>query len=302
MTEAAPQRSGLWIYFLLANIITWLGWIPALLITTHKGYPLPTIDYLTTHSGFQFVNAEHFWLTIAFTLAVYGPFIGACAALWRENGKQGLLSLWQGMIHWRIAPRWIWIIVGMGLGFPLLAVGIGLLTGNAAFQTPIRSFSGFFILGLFLYQFVTSGMEEPGWRGYLLSALAKRCLPEKVPVYLGLAWAVWHYPVTIYFTLQSLSQVTPIQALITILLALAGQTVSLIGMTYLYVWLMYQTNSLLLASSLHALQNTANAVLFALFAAKPMVTLLTAILPWVLVFILEKKLGKENFPGQFRTI
>jgi membrane protease YdiL (CAAX protease family) len=259
------------------------------------------MDYLTTHAGFQFVNREHFWLTVAFTLAVYGPLLGACAALWRENGKQGLQSLWQRMIHWRVGSGWIWIVLGMGIVFPLLAVGIGLLTGNAVFQAPVRSFSLLFILGLFFYQFLTSGMEEPGWRGYLLPALEKRFPMDKVPVYLGLAWAVWHYPVTIYFTLQSMTQVTPIQALITILVALTGQTVSLIGTTYLYVWLMHHTNSLLLASSLHALQNTANAVLFALFAAQPMVTLFTAILPWVLVLILEKKLGKENFPGQPRT-
>jgi membrane protease YdiL (CAAX protease family) len=69
-------------------------------------------------------------------------------------------------------------------------------------------------------------------------------------------------------------------------------------MTYLYVWLMHKTNSLLLVSSLHALQNTASAVLFGLFAAQPMVTVVSAILPWVLIFFLEKKLGKENFPGQ----
>lgn len=302
MIETKPKRSGFLLYFLIANLITWLGWIPALLITTHKGYPLPTIDYLTTHNGFKFVNAEHFWLTVAFTLAVYGPLLGACAALWRENGKQGLQSLWQRMIHWRIAPRWIWIIFGMGLGFPLLAVGMGLLTGNAAFQAPVRPYSLLFVLGLLIYQFLTSGMEEPGWRGYLLPALEKRFSFEKAPFYLGLAWAVWHYPVTIYFTLQSMTQGTPIQTLITILVALAGQTIALIGMTYLYVWLMHQTNSLLLASSFHALQNTANAVLFALFAAKPMVTLLTSILPWVLIIILEKKLGKENFPGQPRPI
>ena len=302
MTETTPQRSGLWIYFLIANLFTWLGWIPVVLITANKGYPLPTIDFLTTHNGFQFVNAEHFWLTFAFTLAVYGPLIGACAALWRENGKQGLQLLWKRVIHWRVGPTWGWIILGMGIGFPLLAVGIGLLTGNAAFQTPVRPFSLLFILGLLIYQFLTSGMEEPGWRGYLLPALEKRFPIDKVPVYLGLAWAVWHYPITIYFTLQSMSQVPPIQALITILVALAGQTVSLIGMTYLYVWLIRKTNSLFLAICLHALQNTANAVLFALFAAQPMVTLVTAILPWVLVFILEKKLGKENFPGQPRPI
>jgi hypothetical protein len=115
MIETKPKRSGLLLYFLIANLFTWLGWIPAVLITTNKGYPLPTMDYLTTHAGFQFVNREHFWLTVAFTLAVYGPLLGAILMAADDPLAGGFwLDLdcsWNGD-SFSFVGRWDWLING----------------------------------------------------------------------------------------------------------------------------------------------------------------------------------------------
>ena len=45
-------------YLVLANGITWLGWIPTLIIASKQGYLLPTIDGFATfvQSGFSDIN------------------------------------------------------------------------------------------------------------------------------------------------------------------------------------------------------------------------------------------------------
>ena len=58
---------------------------------------------------------------------------------------------------------------------------------------------------------------------------------------LGIIWAVWHYPFTIFETLSNMVDVPVGPMVITLVMALAGQTMSLIGMTYLYVWIYNHT-------------------------------------------------------------
>jgi membrane protease YdiL (CAAX protease family) len=82
----------------------------------------------------------------------------------------------------------------------------------------------------------------------------------------------------------------------TIIMSLAGQTISLIGITYIYTWLYNSTQSVFLAILFHALGN----VMTAVFSTdiQPPVGLMIAAMPWVIVFILEKVYGKTRFPGQ----
>jgi len=68
-----------------------------------------------------------------------------------------------------------------------------------------------------------------------------------------------------------------------------------VGMTYLYAWLYNNTGSVFLAILFHGLSNFLPAVLLA--GAAPGLTVMTAVMPWMVVFILEKVYGKEKFPG-----
>ena len=90
--------------------------------------------------------------------------------------------------------------------------------------------------------------------------------------------------------------VPPAAMLITVVFALAGNTMSLIGVTYLYTWLYNSTQSVFLAMLIHAATNVANAVALPLLGG-PQLIVVIAIMPWVLVFVLQKALGKGQFPG-----
>lgn len=76
---------------------------------------------------------------------------------------------------------------------------------------------------------------------------------------------------------------------------------SLIGFTFLYVWVYNNTRSVFLAILLHALGNLLPFLGNSLLADPQVVALFSGIMPWVLVVILQKAFGKERFPGQAAT-
>jgi membrane protease YdiL (CAAX protease family) len=269
--------------------ITWLLWIPALVLVSQKGYPLPTIDYLLQQRSFQFVNAAHIWAVTSFSLAVYGPVIAALLAAWVEGGRQGVRDWFAPVLRWRVAPRWYAIVLAVALFLVALPVLVGwlpgLVTPRSAYTFPSIAFIGF----LFLYQFLTSGLgEEPGWRGYLLPRWQAQFGADKAIWYTGLIWALWHFPFTIFFLLRNAPDL-PLAAQLSMLLpSLAGQTMSLIGMTYIYAWLLRQTESVFIAMLFHALGNTLNALAAATLVTNPVVSLAIAAMPWLVVWIIEK--------------
>jgi membrane protease YdiL (CAAX protease family) len=180
----------------------------------------------------------------------------------------------------------------IALLLPLIPALGGALTGLSTFSLPPVGY----VLPLLLVQLLTSGLgEEPGWRGYLLPRLQQR-FGSGATWRLGLIWALWHYPITIVYALAPLNDTPMMAALVTVLVSLAGQTLSLIGMTTIYVWLFNQTGSVFLSIVFHALTNVFNTVIIE--ELPPSFAFVVAAMPWLVVFVLEQVLGKEQFPGK----
>lgn len=283
------------LYVVLGYAITWVIWIPTLLIARREGYVLPLAPQYATLLRDGFRDARHAAVAIIFSLAVYGPLAGALVATRIESGKAGIADLLRRIGKWRVSARWIaaalvvnWVIVTVPLG-------VGLLTGMVAAR-DLQSAGLPFLAAAFVLQLLTSGLgEEPGWRGYLWPVLQARHGTNKAIWITGLIWAVWHYPFTIYITLTAMPPGPAAAVIATLVMALAGQTLSLIGMTTLYAWLYNQTQSVALAILFHALSNTMPLAITGV--THPTVNILIALMPWVVVFALEQLLGKDKFPG-----
>lgn len=255
---------------------------------------MPNFDTYANLFKSGFANPQHILLGIAFQLAVYGPLIGGLVATWMDNGTEGLAELWQRITRWNIGGRWYLTALGITLLMAGLPVALFAPTGGFAPST----YAIFYVLFVFIVQLFTSGLgEEPGWRGFLLPRLQARFEGEKAVWMLGLIWAVWHYPLVILRTLSMMHDVTVPQMVITIIMSLAGQTIALIGIAFLYTWLYNQTRSVFLMIVFHALSNTLNTWLTSFLAQPQAVTLLVALMPWAVVIFMQKRLGKENFPG-----
>jgi len=292
LAEATPNRS----LSSVANVFTWLGWLPTLIISSQQGYPLPVIANFREWLQTGFPNPQRSFLTLAFALAVYGPLLAALIATALETGKEGLAELWRQTIRWRVNKRWYLTIVGMAVVIAGLPIGLGAWGGLVRTNTvKLLDFLPT-LIPFFLIQVLTSGLgEEPGWRGFLLPRLQARFSGARPIWILGLIWAFWHYPLTVYVTLPQIAGAPFFVSMLMVITALAGQTMTLLGITFLYVWLYNHTRSLFVAILFHALINTLSAIPFG--QMQPIMTLFIAIMPWVVVLALEKMLRKGEFPG-----
>lgn len=283
------------LFILIAFGITWLCWIPALVGSSRQGFALPTISNFARMGEQASLTGQQRLLSSLFNFAVYGPLIAAVALTFWESGKEGLFDLLRRIVKFQVPLKWYSIALGLVLVISfiprLLAQLTGqIITGAVVWTLPL-------VAALFLRQILTSGLgEEPGWRGYLLPRLQAAYGGGRAVWILGIIWAVWHYPITIFETMSNMVDVPLGPMLITLVMSLAGQTMSLIGMTYLYVWIYNHTKSVWLVILFHALSNAVPAVL--LSGVSPSFNILMAVIPWLLVLVLEKVVGKEDFPGK----
>lgn len=292
----SSERNTLTIFLVLAFGITWLCWIPALIIADKQNYVLPTMANLPQLFAGGFSNVQHVFISILFSLAVYGPLIAAIVAISMETGKTGLVKLLAQMTKWRVNIKWYAFLVGIAIALALVPKLIGELAGLIQPRETALVWTAPILMGLFLKQVLTSGLgEEPGWRGFLLPYLQLRHSGGRVVWFLGIIWAVWHYPFTIFHTLSNVVDTPTIGIVITVIMALLGQTMSLVGITYIYVWLYNNTKSVFIAILFHALSNFIPEVL--LIGTNPSLGIIMALMPWIVVFVLEKVYGKERFPG-----
>ena len=292
--EPTPKRDAFWLYLGLSLSLTWLCWIPALIIAEQQGYTLPTMANRITFGGF--VNQQHRLLSTVFNLGAYGPLIAGVIVTTLEQGTSGLVDLLKRTIKWRIAPHWYVKVLLITLAMPVVPFLLASVWGSVH---PWETLAATLLPGglLLLRQLFTSGLgEEPGWRGYMLPRLQHRYPNEKAIWIAGFFWALWHYPLTIQSALLMMNgEAPPIAMLITILVSLAGQTISLMGMSFIYTWLYNHTQSVLLTIVFHALSNTMSSI-FAV-SDNPMFGIMTAAMPWLVIMVLEKLYGKEQFPG-----
>ena len=296
MSEATRKyhKFSLPVYLLLANGITWLLWIPGLIAELRKGYLMPNFD--TYHILYEtgLANNQHIYLSVIFFFAVYGPLIGGLVATWMDGGKEGLAEWWGRITHWRIGAKWYLIAVLFTFLVAAIPVTIFGLTGGFA---P-SNFAFIYILGLLFAQLLMSGLgEEPGWRGFLLPRLKARFKGDKYIWMLGLLWSIWHWPIVIVRTMSVMHDVTVPQMITTILMSLAGNAMAIIGETHLYVWLYNETKSVFLMIVFHAFSNIFVTWLSSFLVEPQAAGLFIALMPWAIVVVMQKRLGKERFLG-----
>ena len=292
----SKRKSNVWVYLILANGITWLLWGISIAMNQFKGYLMPGPGNIIAlfQNGFQ--NAEHIIYSILFALANFGPLIAAVYVIRTEKGAKGLTDLWKNIFSFKIEGRWVLRAIVISFLIAAIPFLVAVMTGlmpdpGAAMSLILPNF-----LPLFVWQLLTSGLgEEPGWRGYLLRKLQGRLQGNKPIWVLGLIWAVWHYPFTIYWTANGMAGEERGVVIVTVIMALAGFTINIIGMTYLHVWFYNNTGSIFLAIVFHAFNNVFPTI-FPIESA-PQLALLAGFMPWAIVIYLERRLGKENFPG-----
>jgi membrane protease YdiL (CAAX protease family) len=193
------------------------------------------------------------------------------------------------MRKWNVGSRWYLIVVGL----PVPLAGVSLLAGVVTGGIDLASYESLlpasYFIPFFVYMLVFTGVyEEPGWRGFALPYLQRENTATRASWILGIVWAVWHFPIIIYYNL-TVTEVAP-PVLIPIL---AGLVMGTVGWTIVNTWIYNSTESVFLMILLHGWYNTVNA-----FAVLPfenmMVTTVNSVLPWAVAGLVSKRHGDEN--------
>jgi uncharacterized protein len=157
-------------FFLIVYAISWTAWI--ILFAQH----------------FSFLAGPGRWLYLTAVLAPHAAALGITVI---QGGRAGLRAFYCRVLR-QVPFGWVLVAIGVPpiiyLIRDVIYVGFSLPHG-VFFHHPPRTVS-MLILG----QLIVVLGEEPGWRGFALPRLIARFGPIGGTVILGMAWAVWHFP------------------------------------------------------------------------------------------------------------
>lgn len=212
-----------WAFFGLTFALSWAVWVPMMVLKIdHPIYKLGT----------------------------FGPVIVALLLTAICEGREGVRSLAQRLLVWRVSVFWYLFSFFSTAVVALIAIGLHVLLGGeaGAFNDPAQLY---LVIPAFLYVLFTSVVgEEIGWRGYALPRLQARSSALGASITLGLIWGIWHLP--LFWMAGNFHQHIPVSLFLL-------QTT---GFSVLYTWMWNNTRgSLLMPHLFHAASNTTLGVL-----------------------------------------
>lgn len=167
-----------WLYVIMAYGLAWSFWIPIAL----------------TGQNFQ---KSPLLLALMF-LGVFGAGIAGIILTYREQGRAGGRDYWHRVFDFRrIHIKWYLLILLLFPALQLLAIAINRWLGGSPpdFAFVRENLSGplSILMVVFLY-LLQAGLEELGWRGYMLDRLQQIWKPLTASLVLGVVHTLWHLP------------------------------------------------------------------------------------------------------------
>jgi len=248
---------------------TWICWIGGYYLSTSGGQEL-LLDANIFQTLKLIINGNSFFPQLLFTLGVYGPAIGF---LILSKAKKKFFSLKKSKF------------LSLAIIIPIVIVIPTALMSAVFLENAITTnFKEVFLMTIpiyFLSNFLTSGTEEMGWRGYLFHYFREK---EKsfwdVSWKGGLIWAAWHYPLMFFMYRE--------QGIFVLIPTVIGFTAGIVAMNYIINFVYEKTQSIPVAMGMHALNNTMSFIVLLFFPSTPLI-IITHVAAWMVVGYLEKK-------------
>ncbi len=173
-----PRTRFPWLYLLLAYVLAWIFWIPIAL--TGRDYQSSPM------------------LITLLMLGVFGPGLAGIILTYREGGRKAGQEFWQRAFDFRrIRPVWYGMILLFWPGMSLIAITTNYfsnhgLPGFALLKQMVLQPASILVIPV-LY-LIQAGLEELGWRGYMLDRVQAAWKPLGASLIIGVFHAFWHLP------------------------------------------------------------------------------------------------------------
>ena len=167
-----------WLYLLLAYGWAWLWWIPV---------ALSKVDYQTSPLLISVV-----------LIGVFGPGLAGIALTYLSGDAEERRDFWQRAFDIR-RVKWQWILFmlllwpGMHLLAGLLSAALGSPTPASEMAAQVAAQPPFALIVVVLF-FLQAGLEDLGWRGYMLQRLLQSGNSARAALLVGIFHAFWHLP------------------------------------------------------------------------------------------------------------
>lgn len=164
----------------------------------------------------------------------------------------GVRTRMASLLEWR-KPWWLWAtailiypaILAMG-GALAWSMGAPVSLPEAATR-PFTDWGPLFITGVLMTGLFRGGLEELGWRGFMLPELQRKLSPLTASLLIAVAWSLWHLPLHVTGFYDG-----------SVVMEMILRTVRVIPLAILFTWLYNRSGgSLLLVVVLHAVHNNA---------------------------------------------
>lgn len=217
-------------------------------------------------------------ITLLGMLAGYGPLLGAIIILIINPSMRRYFKN-----NFKLNTPFKYYLQIISLFFIITVVpAIPLMFLNGITVTPIQSIILLLTL-FFIYQFITSGTEEIGWRGYLLPSMLQTKTPWQASISIGIIWALWHTPIILYvFYGQGLT-------IPQIIISFIGFIAGTIAMATIHTYYYLKTKNILFNMFIHAISNTLPMFIGSLLILSYEISVMVQVLLWVFVIYLTKK-------------
>lgn len=266
------------LYSVVSYTWSYLFWILAIILATTANQEILLNESFIKEIITGSLTTETWLFALLAVLAVYGPLVGTLVVSHKDkktkaNIKERLNFTKNPKMYFNAIG--IFLVIGLVLSLPLLVT-------SGMNDTTVYTAS-MILITFFIYQLLTSGMEEIGWRGFLLPELLKTNDGWTASLKVGIIWSLWHLPIVLYiFHLQGM----PVFAM---LFSFVGFSMGIIAMSVLHTYFFVQTKSALFSVFLHAIGNTIPLVSGLLIANAYQVAVISQLLLWVVVAIIMKK-------------
>lgn len=238
------------VFLAVAYGFSWAMWVSAWFLARRSGGELVFNEELVWTAIFEEGSlGPLLGVSGLALLAVYGPLLAGflASALDPTTSRQ---DLYRRMRIVRVGSAWylraLFILIAV-TAVPALVLAA--FTGLASDAPSLPRLGGFLVV-FFVFQLFTSGLEEPGWRGYLLDRLLPGRSLWDAGWAVGVPWALWHLPVVlILFAQQGMEPIL-------MLTSFVGFGIGIVAMSILHTWFYANTKSVFLAIVIHAAFNT----------------------------------------------